>query len=59
MTVTYTSDRPGVVTPALKTLANGVATVTANVSYKGVTKSTTFVVRVIAQLNGVPRRSSR
>jgi regulation of enolase protein 1 (concanavalin A-like superfamily) len=37
----------------IHTVANGVATVTANATYKGVTKSTAFVVRVIAQLSGI------
>ena len=55
MTFRYTSNHPGVVSVdgagTLRTVADGVATVTANVTYGGVTKSTSFVVDVVSQLN--------
>ncbi len=50
MTVRYQSNRPAVVlvdpTGTIRTVEPGVATVTATVSYQGVTASTTFVVDV-------------
>jgi beta-glucosidase len=53
--VTYTSDHPGVVDVApdgtMHTDDNGVATVTAVVSYNGTSVSTTFVVRVLSELS--------
>ena len=57
MTVSYSSNRPGVVSVdgpgTLRTVADGVATITANVTYGGVTKSTSFVVDVVSQLNDI------
>lgn len=54
MTFSYSSDRPSVVSVdgsgVIHTVANGAATVTANVTYNGVTKSTQFVVRVLSEL---------
>jgi beta-glucosidase len=50
MTVRYRSNRPGVVlvdrAGTIRTVAPGVATVTATVAYQGVTASTSFVVAV-------------
>ncbi len=56
LTVTYSSNRPSVVAvdgSSLRTVSNGVATVTATVSYHGVTKSAKFVVRVLSYLSGL------
>jgi hypothetical protein len=57
MTFSYTSNRPGVVSVdaagKLRTVADGVATVTAKATYGGVTKSTSFVVDVVSQLSGI------
>jgi beta-glucosidase len=56
MTFSYASNHPDVVSVSgstIKTLANGVATVTVDATYHGVTKTTTFVVRVVAQLGGI------
>ncbi len=57
MTFSYTSDRPGVVAVdaagGIHTVADGVASVTANATYGGVTKSTSFVVDVVSQLSGI------
>ncbi len=48
---------PGVVSVdaagKIHTVADGVATVTANATYGGVTKSTSFVVDVVSQLSGI------
>ncbi|MCY9656432.1 glycoside hydrolase family 3 C-terminal domain-containing protein [Paenibacillus chondroitinus] len=49
MTVTYSSNRPGVVSVAgdqITTVAAGVATITATVSYAGEQRSTDFIVYV-------------
>ena len=63
MQVSYASNRPAVVSVApdgtIRTVSEGVATVTATVTYHGVTKTTSFVVGVVAQLssltvNGAP-----
>ena len=55
MTFSYSSDRPSVVSVdgagKIHTVADGVATVTANATYGGVTKSTSFVVDVVSQLD--------
>ncbi len=55
--VAYTSNRPGIVgvgaDGTITTLADGVATIKADVTYGGVTKSTSFVVDVVSQLNGL------
>ncbi len=51
MTVTYTSNRPAVadvVNGEIKTLAPGVATITATATYNGVSVSTDFVVYVVS-----------
>ena len=57
MTFTFSSDHPKVASVShdgrITTLANGVATITARASYRGVTKSTTFVVRVLSELKAV------
>jgi beta-glucosidase len=56
LSLTYSSNRPSVVSvdgSTIKTLANGVATVTVNATYQGVTKSTSFVVKVVAQLGSI------
>jgi beta-xylosidase len=37
----------------IRTLRNGVATITAKVTYRGVTRSTQFVVRVLSELDGL------
>jgi beta-glucosidase len=51
----YSSDRPGVVAvgpgDTIRTLRNGVATVTATATYRGVSRSTQFVVRVVSELS--------
>ncbi|MBV9944483.1 MAG: glycoside hydrolase family 3 C-terminal domain-containing protein [Solirubrobacterales bacterium] len=55
MRFSFTSDHPGVVAigpgDTIRTLRNGVATVTATVTYRGVTRSTQFVIRVLSELN--------
>ena len=52
MSFTYSSNRPSVVSVddsgVIRTVGGGVATVTATVTYNGVSKSTTFVVHVQA-----------
>ncbi|WP_345630256.1 glycoside hydrolase family 3 C-terminal domain-containing protein [Rugosimonospora acidiphila] len=57
MTFSYSSDRPQVVSVdhngKIRTVANGAATVTATVRYKGKSASTSFVVRVLSDLNGL------
>jgi beta-glucosidase len=57
MSMTYASARPRVVRVrgdgTIETVSNGVATVTAKVSYRGVTKSTDFVVRVVSELKRI------
>jgi regulation of enolase protein 1 (concanavalin A-like superfamily) len=54
MRFSFSSDHPQVVAAgpgdAIRTLRNGVATVTATVSYRGVTRSTQFVIRVLSEL---------
>ncbi len=51
----YSSDRPGVVAvgpgDTIRTLRNGVATVTATATYRGVSRSTQFVVCVVSELS--------
>jgi beta-glucosidase len=59
MKITYSSDRPGVVSVAggvIRTVANGVAMVTATVTYNGVSASTHFVVRTVSELSGISVR---
>lgn len=55
MRFSFSSDHPGVVAigpgESIRTLRNGVATVTATVTYRGVTRSTQFVVRVLSELD--------
>jgi beta-glucosidase len=55
MRFTFSSDHPNVVAvdrgSIIRTLRNGVATVTARVTYRGVTRSTQFVVRVLSELD--------
>ena len=55
MRSTYASDHPDVVAVdpggTIRTLHNGVATITAKVTYRGVTRSTQFVVRVLSELD--------
>jgi beta-glucosidase len=55
--VSYASNRPGVVAVdsagAIRTVSEGVATVTATVTYHGVTKTASFVVDAVAQLSGI------
>jgi len=57
MTFHYTSNRPSVVSVGadgtIRTVADGVATITADATYGGVTKSTSFVVDVVSQLDGI------
>ena len=57
MTFSYTSDHPDVVSVGprgdLTTRANGAATITATAHYHGVSKSTTFVVRVLSEASGI------
>jgi regulation of enolase protein 1 (concanavalin A-like superfamily) len=52
---TFSSDHPDVVAVVrgntIRTLRNGVATITATVTYRGVTRSTQFVVRVLSELD--------
>jgi beta-glucosidase len=53
--VRYSSDGPGVVSVdkrgLIRTLRDGVATITATVSYNGTSRSTQFVVRVLSELD--------
>jgi beta-glucosidase len=55
MRFTFSSDHPDVVAvdrgSIIRTLRNGVATITARVTYRGVTCSTQFVVRVLSELD--------
>jgi beta-glucosidase len=55
MRFAFSSDHPDVVAVyrrnAIRTLRNGVATITATVTYHGVTRSTQFVVRVLSELD--------
>jgi beta-glucosidase len=55
MRFSFSSDHPGIVAigPAntIRTLRNGVATVTATATYRGFTRSTQFVVRVLSELD--------
>jgi beta-glucosidase len=55
MRFSFSSDHPGVVAVGrgntIRTLRNGVATITASVTYRGVTRSTQFVVRVLSELD--------
>lgn len=55
MRFTFSSDHPNVVAVdrggTIRTLRNGVATITAKVTYRGVTRSTQFVVRVLSELD--------
>jgi beta-glucosidase len=55
MRFTFSSDHPDVVAvdrgSTIRTLRNGVATITAKVTYHGVTRSTQFVVRVLSELD--------
>jgi beta-glucosidase len=56
MRITFTSDNPAAVAASgdtIRTVSDGVATVTATVSYHGVTASGQFVVRVLAELSGI------
>ncbi len=53
----FSSDHPGVVSAgpgnAIRTHRNGVATITATASYRGVTRTTQFVVRVLSELDRI------
>ena len=55
MRFTYSSDHPDVVAvdrgSTIRTLRNGVATIATPVTYRGVTRSTQFVVRVLSELD--------
>jgi beta-glucosidase len=55
MRITYTSDHPEVVDVGsdgtMRTVHNGVATVTATAHYRGATASTQFVIRVLSELD--------
>jgi len=57
MTFSFSSDHPQVVSVArdgtIKTVANGVATITVTATLNGVSKSTSFVVRVLSELSGI------
>jgi len=57
MTVRYASNRPSVVSVdsagTIRTVRNGVATVTATVRYHGVARSGDFVVRVVSEAAGI------
>ena len=57
LTFKYSTNRPGVVSVdghgLIRTVANGVATVTATASYHGKSASTSFVVRVLSDLNSL------
>jgi beta-glucosidase len=59
MTFSYSSDRPRVVSVAggvIRTVGNGVATVTARVSFHGASASTQFVVKATSELGGISIR---
>jgi beta-glucosidase len=59
MTVSYSSDRPRVVSVSggvIRTVSNGVATVTARVSFHGANASTQFVVKTASELAGISIR---
>jgi len=55
MSFKFTSDRPDVVNVApngtIRTIGNGVATITATATDQGVSSSTQFVIRVLSQLD--------
>ncbi len=55
MRFTFSSDHPDVIAvgrgSTIRALRNGVATITARVRYRGVTRSTQFVVRVLSELD--------
>jgi hypothetical protein len=55
--LSFRSDRPSVVTVdhrgAIRTVANGAATVTATATYRGASASTSFVVRVLSDLTSL------
>ena len=54
--IVFASDNPAVVSVSggtLRTVSNGVATVTASVTYDGATASGQFVVRVLSELGGI------
>ena len=55
MSVQYSSNRPEAVSVGadgvIRAVASGVATVTATVTYEGVSKSTDFVVRIVADVS--------
>jgi beta-glucosidase len=57
MGFSFRSDHPNVVTVApdgtITTGVNGVATITATATYRGVSKTTSFVVRVLSELSGI------
>ncbi len=57
MTVRYASNRPDVVSVDaaghIRTVSNGVAMLSASVTYNGVTKSTDFVIRVVSELSAI------
>jgi beta-glucosidase len=57
MTFEYESNRPGVVKVdsdgTIHTVSNGVATITATVTHEGVSKSTSFVVKVASELDAI------
>ncbi|HEY3088424.1 MAG TPA: glycoside hydrolase family 3 C-terminal domain-containing protein [Jatrophihabitantaceae bacterium] len=57
MTLGYSSNRPSVVAVdgdgTIRTVANGVATVTATATYHGKSASTSFVVRVLSDLGSL------
>jgi beta-glucosidase len=57
MRFSFRSDHPSVVTVAadgtITTGVNGVATVTATATYRGVSRTTSFVVRVLSELSGI------
>jgi beta-glucosidase len=57
MTVSYRSNRPSVAAAGddgvIRTVGNGVATITATVTYHGVSKQASFVVRVLSELSGI------
>ena len=57
MRFSFRSDHPNVVTVApdgtITTGVNGVATITATATHRGVSKTTSFVVRVLSELSGI------
>jgi len=63
MTFSYSSDRPEVVSVdgngVIRTVANGAATITATVTYHGRTASTSFVVRVLSDLDNLTVNGKR